>query len=846
MKFEAKKPEKQKKNHGKIALFDREQNKPMSSAYPVQEIGEDGVVKTSVKNKMGFTKIEYSYYLGVTQYDLMNLMPDEREELTAHYSHFHKSYRASTKEIFLAFPENNLKQQEYIQEFMEKETNNRKLKLQQKELDKLRYLETFVKYTSFIQIFAPSLQRLKDRLKEIKKNALTLFPTMERLKKDEVKLLLSLYNNGFQAIKRQPQRLSAPSQALDVAITSPQGGLVFDAPTYYIQGSRFRGTVIVEAIPSDIPSWWLSHIVARPGADIVTMDCKYDEKYNPTRSINSTIVSYQKLIKKTHDHTERQKYEKEIAYLLGLSENLSEGEIMKSVRIHIHVSAYSEEEYGEKIKTLTDELYSKKFISTIVVNNAKNDYQSFFLSYEGQEFTDSNVAIGRLRLPTEAIAEGFHHGNVSLEDEMGFFIGQTLTGGSMYYNNYTKTGKRLSYSLFVSGVMGAGKSALLKKLMLNHFLTNGKIFGYDVNGEFRDLVGLLNGAYIPLDGRAGIINFLQVFPFVTVEDEQSMEVDITGSFESHLDSLVDRLRAIRSFDGDIGGEIRGILLDFYISYGLWENPSVPDITALSNTSYPTFDDLSDYLNRQFEKNKDDFDKDLMSAYEKLIGITRQIKKQYAKLLIGHTTLDQNLSNDVIFFDISRLKDGKANVHDAVFQASLSLVLGLSNKYGRAEKRAYDRGEKSWNSLSRVMITIAESHNILNPEKYYNVSAFDILAREARKFFTAYMLDTQVIEAMLPAELPTNLSDEATFAMMKLKNVIGLTQYKILGKQSTTSLETLEKYFKDDLKPRDYREMPKYGITNQGARMKMIISGDRAIDFHVKLSKEELDLFRGGA
>lgn len=846
MKFEQKIPETTHKRKVSLSLFDKNRTKEMDAIYPVRQIDEAGRVVTVVKNSVGFPRKEYSYYLGVTQYDLMNLTSKEQSDLTEAYSHFHKSYRTSIKEVFLAFPENNIAQQEFIQEFMEKETDNQKLRLQQKELDKLRYLETLVKYTSFIQIFAPSLSSLEEKLKEIRKSAKSIFPSVEKLKKDEVKLLLGLYNNGVQAIKRHSQRVQTPSENLDLAITSPQGGMAFEAPTYYVQGARFRGTVIIESLPSDIPSWWLSNITARQGADIVTVDSKYDEKYDPSRSINSTITSYQKLIKATNDPTDIQKYENEIAYLLGLSERISEGEIIKNVRIHIHVSAFSEEEFGNKIKNLTDELYSKKFISTIVVNNTRNDYQSFFISYDGQEFSDSNVNIGKLRLPTEAIAEGFHHGNITLNDEMGFYIGQTLTGGSMYFNNFTKTGRRLSYSMFVSGVMGAGKTAFLKKLMLNHFLTNGKIFGYDVNGEFRDLVKLLKGTYIPLDGRAGIINFLQVFPFVTVEDETSMEIDIEGSFESHLDSLVDRLRVIRQFDGDIGGEIRGILLDFYINYGLWRNPNVPDITALENEAYPTFDDLAAYVKEQFEATKDELDSQLYAAYEKLIGITRQIQKQHASLLIGHTTLDQSINNDVVFFDISRLKEGKANIYDAVFQASLSLILGMANKYGRAEKRAYDLGEKSWHSLTRVMITIAESHNILNPEKYYNVSVFDILSRESRKFFTGYVLDTQVMEGMLPAELPNNLSDEATFAMMKLKNIIGLTQYKLLGKQSTTSLETLEKYFKDDLKPRDFSEMGKYEISEQGARMKMIISGDRTIDFHAQLSKEELALFRGGA
>ena len=842
MKIEKNKAE-IKKGKVQLPFLNSSKQKELSSGYPVQTIGNNGQVMTKVRNQLGFSQKEYSYYLAVSQHDLTNLKPTEQDDLFKRFSALHKAYKKPMKELFLSFPENNETQQRYIQEMMSSINENRKLRLQQKELNKLTYLEGQIKFTSFVQIFGGTPHALEENLKTFKVASKAVFPVVEVLSKDEVVMLLSLYNNGDQAIKRHALAMTPRGESLDYALSAPQGGLAFDSsPTSYAQGARHRATVTIEAIPSRIPTWWISHITARAEADVVTVDSDFDPQYNPLKSIDSTVTSYGKLINNTQNPTDIQKYEEEQSFLLGLSKKIIDGELMKMVKIRLHVSEYSEEGLGKKVEKLTQDLFAKKFVSTILVNNTKNDYQSFFLSYATQAFIDENMAVGQLRLPTEAIAEGFNHGNVSLSDEMGYYIGETLSGGSMYFNQYTKTSKRLSYSMIISGVMGGGKTSFLKKLLYDHYLSNGKIFGYDVNGEFKGLVKMLNGAYLPLDGRAGIINLLQVFPFVTEEEESSMEIDVTGSFESHLDSLVDRLRAIYPFDGAVATDIRGILLNFYVSIGLWSNPKVPDITALENAAYPTFNELSDYLkNINVDSSRDNYE-----AYQVLNKIVRTILEQYASLLVGYTTLDKNLDNDIIFFDISRLKNGTSKVYDAIFQASLSLILGLSNKYGKAEKFAYDNGTKSWDSLTRVLICLAECHNILNAEKYYNVSAFDILAREARKYFTAYVADTQMIEGMLPVELPNNLSDEATFAMKKLSNIIGLSQYKVFAKQSEASMDTIKKHFKDQLKPQDYSEMLSYDVSEKGARLKMIISGDRTIDFHARLSREEVNWFKGGA
>jgi hypothetical protein len=98
--------------------------------------------------------------------------------------------------------------------------------------------------------------------------------------------------------------------------------------------------------------------------------------------------------------------------------------------------------------------------------------------------------------------------------------------------------------------------------------------------------------------------------------------------------------------------------------------------------------------------------------------------------------------------------------------------------------------------------------------------------------------------MFPTDLV--MHDEAALAMNEMRSIVGLAQYKIFGKQSETSIPTLEKYFSTYLNPRDYKEMLNYETTSKGSKMKMIISGGKAFNFLHKVSPEELAMFSGGA
>ena len=228
------------------------------------------------------------------------------------------------------------------------------------------------------------------------------------------------------------------------------------------------------------------------------------------------------------------------------------------------------------------------------------------------------------------------------------------------------------------------------------------------------------------------------------------------------------------------------------------------ITSLNNREYPTFDDLHDYLNSN---------QAIQSAPTTLARLTKLVLNVVTtkrKAFVGHTTMDGILTNQVIAFDVSGISDGDTGDFDILFHVSMTLLLAMAQTRGRKEKAAYENGTKDFKDIVRTLIVVDECHNILNPNKLQAVSMFDTAMREDRKFFYGVALATQLIETMLPAN-GAQMSGQEGQAIQKLKNIIGLCQYKVWMKQAELSIPTLKEYFSTHFKPSDYDELPKYKV-----------------------------------
>jgi hypothetical protein len=95
----------------------------------------------------------------------------------------------------------------------------------------------------------------------------------------------------------------------------------------------------------------------------------------------------------------------------------------------------------------------------------------------------------------------------------------------------------------------------------------------------------------------------------------------------------------------------------------------------------------------------------------------------------------------------------------------------------------------------------------------------------------------------------NAQDKDTVeAANKLREIFGLTQYKILLKQDITSINFLRKIFGDVFTETEYNMIPQFQTSKEigGSQGILSISGDQNLQMTFQVTDEELALFNGGA
>ncbi|HAP5346084.1 TPA: ATPase, partial [Enterococcus faecalis] len=115
------------------------------------------------------------------------------------------------------------------------------------------------------------------------------------------------------------------------------------------------------------------------------------------------------------------------------------------------------------------------------------------------------------------------------------------------------------------------------------------------------------------------------------------------------------------------------------------------------------------------------------------------------------------------------------------------------------------------------------------------------------YFTGIALATQRVQRMFPNA--DNAQDKDTVeAANKLKEIFGLTQYKILLKQDSTSIGFLKKIFGNTFTETEYNLIPAFETSKEvgGSQGILSISGDQNIQMTFQVTEEELALFNGGA
>ncbi len=611
---------------------------------------------------------------------------------------------------------------------------------------------------------------------------------------------------------------------------APVGGITFKDEKYVSAGNAYSACIHVYSYPTRLTRHWLGKLCNIQNT-IATVDVDTDNMDEVIKNINRSITEQSTRINQANSHTERHEAIKRIEELDTLYKEISNyGEIIKPIHVRIFVSNRNLYLLQEQIDKIITKLEVDKYKCAVFLNEGKREFESFFESYKQQ--MQKSFALPGQPLTASALAGGnpFHFS--CLEDRYGLFLGQTPCGGSVLFDLFSKTDRRLYYNSIVIGTMRSGKSTLLKKQFLQRAMVGDFVRTFDITGEFSSLTFALGGKIIACDGTNGIQN-----PFEILKSSESEN----GSFARHISKLATWYKfLVPEATTDQVTTFKNLLHGLYQKFNLLpqEGNAITERTA---EYYPIMQDFYEYIEEQIQHIIHDSYSEIegKAKTEELIklqnmrDIFKDLISSYGHIFNGHTSFSNLKDVQIVTYDMSKVKEMDENVFDAQLFNILSTCWDNCVTNGMVMKKLYEDGKIKWEEIVHFLILIDESHRWLNIKKLYAVNLILIYMREAPKFFGGIMLASQSIRDYVP--------DGNSAEVDELKKLFELTQYKFIFHQDNNALPLIDKIFENVLTRTQRDRIPQLGM---GENI-LCIASDRNIEFKVHLSKEEEKLFTGG-
>lgn len=613
----------------------------------------------------------------------------------------------------------------------------------------------------------------------------------------------------------------------------PQGGIkVLD--DYIRKGDGYEQVINVYEYPSNVADFWLERLLSI-GDCITTVDIGTLDKRSSLKKIDKSMVEQSNRYHEDTSPSEQIKAQDTYNSLKILAHDINtSGEVIKLVHIRYYVSAKTKSELESKTRDIIEELETIGYRSAVCLNEQEYEWKSLFNGYLEQE-KFLNKRKGKA-IPSVSLGGGYPFHFTYLDDPTGTFYGTTFTGGSVIFDLFTSDDIRRFYNAVVVGSMGSGKSTFLKKLVLDNAIKGETIRILDIVGEFKTLVESLGGKKISLDGEDGIINPLQVL--ATIVDEDTFEVNNHLSFMTHMSKVSMMYKFLApECSNEEQREFEKILSKFYVSF----NIDVEKSTEYKSTEYPIMSDLLEFTKRELYSDVEQeiiFENISSSKRERLDSIIlnlESIVRDYGKIFNGHSTIEDINNTQIISFELRNLTQLDKRIFNAQIFNILTLLWNNALVQGRREKTLFENKKKSKEDSMKYLLVIDEAHRIINSNNIMAVDYLSSFSREARKYFAGLIFATQNISDVVP-----DGSDRE--ALNKIKILFELTQYKFIMKQDNNLLSTLNKIFEGQLSQNELHKIPRF---KQGNCI-LSISGLENITFNIEASREELDLFKGGA
>lgn len=621
----------------------------------------------------------------------------------------------------------------------------------------------------------------------------------------------------------------------------PQTGMYFEE-NVIVKGEGYESVIHVYAFPKSVNYFWLTDLLNQPDT-VGVVDIATANKTEVLKQIASATREQADRSRNDRTYVNRQEASYEMMDLQALSASITQrSEVIKFIHVRLYLSDDSIEKLQERISKLKRELEGKGYRAGVYLGEQKDEWLALFHSYDEQQ-TFINRRRGQA-IPANTIGGGYPFHHIELNDSSGSYIGQTNTGGAVIFDLFLQNAERKSYNAMIFGLMGNGKSTLLKVLEEDNFDRGNIIRGFSKGDEYDALIDYQNGVKIDLAGSQGLINPFEVFATRMIGETDI--IDQVASFNQHISKLEMMFRFMNRQMQDIDLVVLGRILNrFYIELGLWQVPqktaddrivlaSVKQITGLPPTAYPTMSDFVRYL----EQSKFVYE-EIRPTHGKLVDDIVQIAKsmeiEYGHLFNGHTSIPDFSNQQVVFYDIDTIKALKENLFHAQLFTALSSIWNEAVMNGVKMKRLYEEKKLSFHEVTRFLVLIDECQNVINAQNIFAVNYVKDFQKEMRKLFAGIIFATQSPREILP-ESATDLSTEA------IKQVFELTQYKFNFKLDSSVIPLMKHVMGTSISESGFEALPRL---KQGECI-LSIGANQSFQFSVDVTQEQLNRYRGGA
>jgi type IV secretory pathway VirB4 component len=334
------------------------------------------------------------------------------------------------------------------------------------------------------------------------------------------------------------------------------------------------------------------------------------------------------------------------------------------------------------------------------------------------------------------VAAAFPYVYKKILDPNGFNVG-TAGGAPVFINFFQRDYNRVNSNMVIIGKSGGGKSYATKTILSNLAAEDSKIFILDPENEYQTLAANLKGKII--DAGSATQGRLNPFHIIaSAEDEEGGEEGNT-SFNMHLQFLEEFFKMILpGINTDSMEYLNNILIRLYDDRGI---DSTSDLSALSPSDFPIFDDLYDKILIDYQKAEGDYSKENLRT---LINYVSKFASggRNSALWNGEATISTN--ENFIVFNFQTLL---ANKNNTIANAQMLLVLKwLDNEI--IKNRDYNLKH---DANRKIIIAIDEAHVFIDPKFPIALDFMYQLAKRIRKYNGMQIIITQNIKDFVGSE-----------------------------------------------------------------------------------------------